>query len=374
MVDTLGQYEKIRAEIETGIREVLESTAYINGPSVHRFTENLSNFLDAKVIACANGTDAIQVALMALGLQPGDEVITPTFTFVATAEVIALLGLTPVMVDVDPDTFNISTAAIEAAITPKTKCIIPVHLFGQPADMEKIMQIADKHNIFVVEDNAQSIGADYLFRDGSKMKVGTIGHIGCTSFYPSKNLGAYGDAGAVFSRDEKLADKIRLICNHGSKVKYQHIEIGVNSRLDSIQAVVLDTKLKYLETYNSARQMAAEIYDSLLKNIPGIQIPVRTHNGSHIFHQYTIRILAGKARRDAIKKGLEEKGVPTMIYYPASIHQQAAFKKFPSSSNSFPESDRIVGEVLSLPMHTELDRAQIEYICNSLTQTLTQNP
>ena len=250
MVDTLGQYEKIRAEIDNGIREVLESTAYINGPVVQRFSENLSNYLGAKVVACGNGTDAIQVALMALGLQPGDEVITPSFTFIATAEVIALLGLIPVIVDVDPDTFNISTAAIEAAITPKTKCIIPVHLFGQPADMEKIMQIADKHKIFVVEDNAQSIGADYFFSDGRKMKVGTIGHIGCTSFYPSKNLGAYGDAGALFSRDEKLAEKIKIICNHGSKIKYYHTEIGVNSRLDSIQAVVLDTKLKHLEEYN----------------------------------------------------------------------------------------------------------------------------
>jgi UDP-2-acetamido-2-deoxy-ribo-hexuluronate aminotransferase len=363
MVDTIGQYRHIQAEVDAAIHEVLETGAYINGPAVKRFTQNFATYLGAKsVIPTANGTDGLQIALMALDLQPGDEVITSPFTFFATAEVIALLGLVPVFVDIDPSTFNIDPAKIEAAITSKTKCIVPVHLFGLCSDMEPIMEIAQRRNLFVIEDNAQAIGATYTFKDGRSVKAGLIGHIGCTSFYPSKNLGAYGDAGANYTNDVALGEKILMICNHGGRVKYYHERIGVNSRLDSIQAAVLDVKLKHLDTYNAARQQAAAWYDELLGGVEGIAIPGRTANSTHVFHQYTLRILAGRAKRDELNKLLTERGIPNMVYYPVPLHVQEAYAPYGFKAGDFPISEQCSEEVISLPMHSELDRAQVEYI------------
>ncbi len=363
MVDTVGQYRHIQAEIDAGIREVLETGAYINGPIVKRFTANLASYLGAKsVIPCANGTDGLQIALMALDLQPGDEVITSPYTFFATAEVIALLGLVPVFVDIEASTFNMDVRKLEAAITPKTRCIIPVHLFGLICDMEPIMEIARRHGIYVVEDNAQAIGADYTFKDGHSVKAGLIGDIGCTSFYPSKNLGAYGDAGANFSNDANLAEKMLMICNHGSRKKYHHERIGVNSRLDSFQAAVLDVKLKHLNEYNAARQQVAAWYDELLGDVEGVAIPGRTASSTHVFHQYTLRIQAGRAKRDRMQSLLAEAGVPTMIYYPAPLHVQPAYASYGFKRGDYPISEECSDEVLSLPMHTELDRTQVTYI------------
>ncbi|WNJ16040.1 DegT/DnrJ/EryC1/StrS family aminotransferase [Pontibacter sp. G13] len=371
MVDTVGQYGHIQSEIDTAVLEVVRSGAYINGPSVKQFKQNLSEYLDgAAVIPCANGTDALQVALMALDLEPGDEVITPSFTFVATVEVIELLGLIPVYADVDPETFNMSPAAIEEAITPKTKVIIPVHLFGQVADMEPIMEIAAQHKLAVVEDTAQAIGATYTFSDGRTMMAGTIGDIGTTSFYPSKNLGAFGDGGAIFSRNEQLAEKIQTICNHGSRVKYYHESIGVNSRLDSIQAAILDIKLKHLNEYNAARQEAAKRYDEMLKDVQGIQLPKWKENGSHVFHQYTLRILGGRSVRDALKQSLADAGIPSMVYYPVCIHLQGAYQTDRFGNGSLPISEQMTEEVLSLPMHTELDEAQQRFITDTLKEQL----
>ena len=363
MVDTVGQYRRIQAEVDAGIREVLETGAYINGPATKRFTENFAIYLGAKaVIPCANGTDALQIALMALDLQPGDEVITSPFTFFATAEVIALLGLIPVFVDINPETFNLDPAKLEAAITPETRCIIPVHLFGLTCDMEPIMALADKHGIWVIEDNAQAIGSEYTFKDGHKEKAGLIGHIGSTSFYPSKNLGAYGDAGALYTNDPVLAEKLQMICNHGARKKYHHERIGVNSRLDTIQAAVLDAKLKHLDEYTAARQQAAAWYDELLGNVEGISIPGRPANSTHVFHQYTLRIHAGRERRDRLQAQLAERKIPTMVYYPVPLHTQEAYASYGFNKGDFPVSEASCEQVISLPIHSELDRAQVEYI------------
>ena len=323
MVDTIGQYANIREEVNAVVQEVLETGMYIGGPLVNKFKENLGKYLGTDhVIACANGTDALQVALMALDLQPGDEVITSPFTFFATAEVIALLGLRPVFVDIDPGTFNIDPAKIEAAITPRSRCIIPVHLFGQSSDMAAIMEIANRHKLWVIEDNAQAIGAEFIYPDGKRVKAGLVGQIGCTSFYPSKNLGAYGDAGAIFSNDAEMADRMQVICNHGSHKKYYHERIGVNSRLDAIQAGILDVKLRHLDEYNAARQQAAADYDELLANVPGVSIPGRSNYSTHVFHQYTIRINAGRAERDRLQTALAARKIPSMVYYPVPLHIQ----------------------------------------------------
>lgn len=371
MVDTVGQYHRIKSEVDRAIQEVLETGAYINGPSVGRFRDHLAAYLNVKhVIPCANGTDALQIALMALDLKPGDEVITSPFTFIATAEAAALLGFTPVFVDVEPGTFNIDATRIEQAITPRTRCIIPVHLFGQPADMESIMDISSRHNLFMIEDNAQAIGADYYFSDGRKQKVGTIGHIGCTSFYPSKNLGAYGDAGAIFSNDSLLAEKLKSICNHGAAKKYYHDRIGVNSRLDSIQAAILDVKLSHLESFNEARNQVAALYDELLEGCEGIIRPVRTTKGNHVFHQYTLRITAGQSKRDTLREKLSQKGIPTMVYYPVPLHLQQACREYGFKAGDFPVTELLTGEVISLPIHTEMDRAQCEYIIESVIECL----
>jgi UDP-2-acetamido-2-deoxy-ribo-hexuluronate aminotransferase len=352
MVDLQGQYQKIKPEIDAAIDGVVRSCYFVGGPKVKSFSENLAHYLDVKeVIPCANGTDALQIALMALDLQPGDEVITTPFTFVATSEVIALLRLKPVFVDVHPDTFNIDENLIEAAITEKTKCIIPVHLFGQGCNMEAIMKIAEKHRLFVVEDNAQAIGADYHFKSGKTQKLGTIGHIGCTSFFPSKNLGCYGDGGAISTNDESLAAKIRMICNHGSNVRYYHDEIGVNSRLDSIQAAVLDVKLKYLDEYGKARQKAAAYYSTQLKGIEGVETPVIGENTTHVFHQYTLLFEEG---RDEIVEALKAKGIASGVYYPVPLHLQKAYRGDGYKEGDFPVAEDLSKKVISLPMHTEL--------------------
>lgn len=363
MVDTVGQYRHIQSEVDAAIHEVLETGAYINGPAVKRFTENLRQYLGAAaVVPCANGTDGLQIALMALDLQPGDEVITSPFTFFATAEVIALLGLVPVFVDIDPATFNMDPTKLEAAITEKTRCIIPVHLFGLSCDMEPVMEIATRHKLWVIEDNCQAIGGEYTFKDGHKAKTGLMGHIGCTSFYPSKNLGAFGDAGANFSNDLALADKMLVICNHGSHKKYYHERIGVNSRLDSFQAAVLDVKLKHLDAYTASRQQVAAWYDEMLGNVEGLILPSRPAYSTHVFHQYTLRIAAGREKRDRMQALLAERGVPSMVYYPVPLHVQEAYAPYGFKQGDFPVSELCSEEVISLPMHTELDRAQVEYI------------
>ncbi len=367
MVDLKSQYQDIKKDIDSRIQNVIDSTAFINGPEVKRFLEELETYLDVKhVIPCGNGTDALQVALMALDLKPGDEVITTTFTFVATAEVIALLGLRPILVDVNPDTYLISSSEIEAAITPKTKAIIPVHLFGQSANMEEIMQVANKHNLKVVEDGAQSIGADFVFENGKKQKSGTIGDFGCTSFFPSKNLGCYGDGGALFTNDDTLAEKARMIVNHGMKVRYYHDEIGVNSRLDSIQAAVLSVKLQKLNKYNRSRNNAANYYDQVFSEIEELQTPVRVENSTHVFHQYTLRVLNGQ--RDALQKHLMDNGVPAMIYYPVPLHQQKAYRDDRYQDGAFPVAEQLAKEVISLPMHTELDEDQLGYITEKVKE------
>ncbi|MCL2682862.1 MAG: DegT/DnrJ/EryC1/StrS family aminotransferase [Bacteroidales bacterium] len=368
MVDLKSQYQKIKPEVDKGIQEVLDTCAFINGPAVKRFQENLEKYLNVKhVIPCANGTDALQVAMMALDLKPGDEVITTTFTFVATAEVIALLGLTPVLVDVDPHFFNIDINAIEKAITPKTKAIVPVHLFGQSADMEGIMHLANKHNLFVIEDACQAIGADFIYPDGRKQKVGTIGDVGCVSFFPSKNLGCYGDGGALFTNDDTLAEKLRMIVNHGMKVRYYHDEIGVNSRLDSIQAVVLDAKLKHLDTYNKNRENAAAYYSSAFSKSDKLTVPALAKNSTHVFHQYTLQ-LHEHINRDELIKHLTDKGIPAMIYYPVPLHQQKAYLDPRYKEGDFPVSEKLAKTVMSLPMHSELDNKQLEYITSAVLE------
>lgn len=368
MVDLKGQYDKISDTVNASIQDVLNTTAYINGPQVHEFQKNLETYLDVKhVIPCANGTDALQIAMMALDLKPGDEVITADFTFAATVEVIALLQLTPVLVDVDLVNMNISIDAIRKAITPKTKAIVPVHLFGRAANMEAIMHIAKEHNLFVIEDNAQAIGANCKFSDGSKKKAGTIGHVASTSFFPSKNLGCYGDGGAIFTNDDALAHKIRGIANHGSYVRYHHEVVGVNSRLDSIQAAVLNAKLPFLDDYSRARQNAARKYSAAFEGHKNIVAPMICDIcDCHVFHQYTLRIV--NADRDKLMEHLQSKGIPCAIYYPIPLHLQKAYVDERYKEDHFPITNQLVKEVISLPMHTELDDEQIQFITNSVKE------
>lgn len=369
MVDLKSQYAKIQAEIDNAILENIRNANFINGPAVNEFTKNLSNYLGgAFVIPCANGTDALQIAMMALGLVPGDEVIVPSFTYVATAEVIGLLGLVPVMVDVDPIYFNVTYKNIEKAITSKTKAIVPVHLFGQCADMEPIMELANEKSIYVIEDTAQAIGAKYTFTDGTIKHAGTIGDIGCTSFFPSKNLGCYGDGGALYTHNPILAEKIKMISNHGQSKKYVHKYIGVNSRLDTIQAAVLNVKLKYLDEYSLARNIAAERYDSLLINVNDLQIPNRSKKSTHVFHQYTL--LINNNKRDALKEFLESKGIPAMIYYPIPLNEQEAYSNLGIIADNLNETQKLCKSVLSLPMHTELTLNQQIFITDSIKSFL----
>lgn len=365
MVDLQTQYQHIKSEIDKGIEEVIASAAFIKGPKVAAFQGHLEEYTGAKhVIAVGNGTDALQIALMALGLQPGDEVITPTFTFIATAEVVALLGLTPVVVDVEWDTMNMSVESIRKAITPKTKAIVPVHLFGQCADMEAIMAIAREHNLFVVEDACQAIGAKYTFRDGTTKQAGTIGHIGCTSFFPSKNLGCYGDGGAIFTNDDELAEKMKAVANHGCFVRYHHDFVGVNSRLDSIQAAVLDAKLPHLDAYIASRQRAAAYYDKAFANNAHILTPGHHKASTHVYHQYTLRLI--DVDRDVVREELAARGIPAMIYYPIPLHLQKAYQDPRYVPGDFPVAEKLAACVLSLPMHTELDDEQLEYITRNV--------
>lgn len=370
MVDLKGQYEKIKDEVNRSIQDVLDTNTYINGPLVHQFQNELENYLNVKhVIPCANGTDALQIAMMALDLKPGDEVITADFTFAATVEVIALLQLTPVLVDVDRNNMNISLDGIRKAITPKTKAIVPVHLFGRAANMDVIMEIAKEHNLYVIEDNAQAIGADFKLKDGSRKKVGTIGHVGATSFFPSKNLGCYGDGGAIFTNDDELAYKLRGIVNHGMYERYHHDVVGVNSRLDSIQAGVLKAKLSNLDEYNKARQDAARKYSLALCVNPNIWVPFICETcDCHVFHQYVIRILNGK--RDQLLAHLQEKGIPCAIYYPIPLHLQKAYADTRYKEEDFPVTNALCKEVLALPMHTELDDEQIKFITDAVLEFL----
>ncbi|MFZ1705200.1 MAG: DegT/DnrJ/EryC1/StrS family aminotransferase [Saprospiraceae bacterium] len=365
MVDVKSQYLKIKEEVDLGIQEVLDTTAFINGPKVKKFQAELEAYLNVKhVIPCANGTDAIQIALMALGLKPDDEVIVPAFTYVATAEVIALLGLIPVMVDVEKDSFNIDASTLEKYITTKTKAIVPVHLYGQSADMATIMEVAEKFNLFVIEDNAQAIGADYTWPDGRVSKTGTIGHIGCTSFYPSKNLGCYGDGGAIMTNDDQLATLLLKIANHGQSVRYYHDVVGCNSRLDSIQAVVLSAKLKHLDTYNVARKSVADYYDNAFAPIKELTTPYRAPYSTHVFHQYTLRVHNGK--RDALKDYLDQEKIPNMIYYPVPLYKQEAFKNSSKGINFLENTDLLCQEVISLPIHTEMDETQLAFITKTV--------
>ena len=370
MVDLKSQYEKIKTTVDASIQEVLDTTTYINGPKVHEFQKNLEDYLDVKhVIPCANGTDALQIAMMGLGLQSGDEVITADFTFAATVEVIALLQLTPVLVDVDVVNMNISIEAIKKAITPKTKAIVPVHLFGRAANMEAIIRIAKEHNLYVIEDNAQAIGANCKFSDGTKKKAGTIGHVSSTSFFPSKNLGCYGDGGAIFTNDDALAHAIRGIVNHGMYVRYHHDVVGVNSRLDSIQAAVLNAKLPLLDSYNAARQNVARKYSAAFEGHKNIIAPtICDICDCHVFHQYTLRII--DADRNALMEHLLAKGIPCAIYYPIPLHSQKAYLDSRYKEEDFPVTNQLVKEVISLPMHTELDDEQIKFITDNVLEFL----
>ena len=366
MVDLQTQYQFIKPQVDAGMQEVLSSAQFINGPAVRNFQANLEAYLDVKhVIPCANGTDALQVAMMGLGLKPGDEVITADFTFAATVEVIALLGLTPVLVDVLPDTFNIDPDAIEKAITPNTKAIVPVHLFGQVANMDRIMDIAQNHNLFVIEDNAQGIGATHTDAAGTKVKTGGIGHVGSTSFFPSKNLGCYGDGGAIFTNDDDLAHTVRGIVNHGMYKRYHHDVVGVNSRLDSLQAAVLNEKLRLLDFYNERRKWAAIRYSQLLKDHPKIETPVTSGDcDSHVYHQYTLKIVG--ADRDALVQYLQQNDIPCGVYYPIPLHLQKAYVDIRYKEEDFTVTNQLIDEVISLPMHTELDEDQIQFICKTI--------
>lgn len=358
MSDIYGQYLTMKEEIDAAMQEVIKSTQFIKSGKALDFEKKLSAYLNTNVIGCANGTDALQIAFMALDLQPGDEVITSPFTFIATVEVLALLGLKPVFADVCPNKFNIDSSKIEAAITSKTKAILPVHLFGQCADLETILSLTKKHNLFLVEDACQALGTEFIFKDGTVKHAGTVGDIGCNSFFPSKNLGAFGDAGAIYTGDERLAAIIRSIANHGMKAKYQYERIGVNSRLDSLQAVILEVKLKYFDKHIAARQKAAAYYDKFLGGIEGLQIPTRAVYSTHTFHQYTIKT----ERRDELQKYLGEKGIPSMVYYPGAIHLQEAYKFLGYKKGDFPHAEKLGETVLSLPMHTELTVEQLEFI------------
>lgn len=367
MVDLMGQYNKIQKEVDEAVINVIRSSAFINGPEVKSFASELETYLGVKnVIPCANGTDALQVAMMALDLQPGDEVITACFTYVATAEVIALLKLKPVLVDVDPDTFDIDIAQLKAAITPNTKAIVPVHLFGQCANMEAIMEIAKENNLYVIEDTAQAIGADYTFSNGTKKKAGTIGTIGCTSFFPSKNLGCFGDGGAIFCEDDELAKKIRMVANHGQSVQYVHNTVGVNSRLDSIQAAILRIKLRHLDEYNNARLIAANYYSDQLADISELQTPVISDNSTHVFHQYTLK--CDGIDRDELRSFLTEKDIPCMIYYPIPLHHQEAYKQENASDEDFKVTLDLCKNVISLPIHTEMTRESQDIIINGIKE------
>lgn len=370
MVDLRRQYLHIKAEVDAAIQNVIDTTAFINGPDVGTFAGELAQYLGVKhVIPCANGTDALQIALMALDLKPGDEVITPSFTYIATVEVVALLGLTPVFVDVDAETFTMDLESVRTAITPKTKAIIPVHLYGQSVDMAPLLKLAAEHNLPVIEDNAQAIGADYTFPDGRVAKTGAMGTIGCTSFFPSKNLGCYGDGGAMFTNDDTLAEKLRMIANHGQKVKYYHEVVGCNSRLDTMQAAILRVKLPRLDGYNAARRKAADAYDAAFSGNPHIQTPVRAPYSTHVFHQYTLKL--NGVDRDAVAAALTEKGIPNMIYYPVPSHRQNMLRQFTDADVVLSVTDALNKTVLSLPIHTELTDAEIELITKTVNEVVT---
>ncbi len=369
MVDLRRQYLSIKTEIDAAIQNVIDTTAFINGPDVGAFAGELARYLDVKhVIPCANGTDALQMALMALGLQPGDEVITPSFTYIATVEVVALLGLTPVFVDVDAETFTMDLESVRRAITSRTKAIMPVHLYGQSVDMAPLIQLAAEHNIPLIEDNAQAIGATYTFPDGRVVKTGAMGTIGCTSFFPSKNLGCYGDGGAMFTNDDALAEKLRMIANHGQQVRYYHEMVGCNSRLDSIQAAVLRVKLPRLDGYNEARRKAADAYDAAFSPNPHIETPFRAPYSTHVFHQYTLKISG--VDRDAVSAALTEQGIPNMIYYPVPCHRQNMLRNFAGTIQALPVTDALNECVLSLPIHTELTEAEIERITTAVNEVI----
>ena len=371
MVDLQQQYQQIKPEIDNGIQEVVDSCAFINGPAVKSFQTDLESYLGVRhVIPCANGTDALQVSMMALGLNPGDEVITTSFTFIATAEVIVLLNLTPVLVDVDPDTFNIDPEAIRRAITPKTKAIVPVHLFGQSAPMEEILEIASQHNLYVIEDNCQAIGSDYIYTSGLRKKAGSIGNVGCTSFFPSKNLGCYGDGGAIFTNDDELAKQLRIIVNHGMTIRYYHDLVGVNSRLDSIQAAVLRVKLKHLDEYAAKRRAAADYYDQAFAGQPGLKIPYRYPKSTHVFHQYTL--ITSNIDRKELIEFMASREIPVMIYYPVPLHLQKAYLDPRYKEGDFPVTEALSEQVISLPMHTELDEEQLAHITSSLLEFINR--
>ena len=367
MVDLRGQYQRLRSEIDRRVTEVLGSTAYINGPEVKAFAADLGDYLGAQhVVPCGNGTDALQIAMMAAGLQPGDEVIVPAFTYVATAEVIALLRLTPVLIDVEPDTFNINAELVRAAITDNTRAIVPVHLFGQSTNMEPILDLAQQHDLIVIEDNAQAIGAEYTFGNGRSARTGTLGHIGCTSFYPSKNLGAYGDGGAIFTDDDALAQQIRSIANHGQSTRrYYHDSIGVNSRLDSIQAAILNVKLGHLDEFNATRRAAADRYDELFADVKELIVPHRHPRSTHVFHQYTLRVTNGK--RDELKEFLTERGIPSMIYYPVPLYRQEAYRQY-WNGTELPVTEMLTDQVISLPMHSELTEEECDFIGGTVVE------
>lgn len=366
MVDLEGQYQHIKQEVDEAVLKVIASTAFINGPEVQSFSKELEDYLGVKhVIPCANGTDALQIAMMALDLKPGDEIITSNFTFIATVEVIALLGLTPVIVDVDPETFNIDPEAVRKAITPKTKAIVPVHLFGQCADMESLLAIAKEHGICLLEDTAQAISSDYRFSDGRSVKAGTMGDFGATSFFPSKNLGCYGDGGALYTNDDALADKARQVANHGMKVRYYHDCVGVNSRLDSIQAAILRIKLRHLDAYCDARRRAADFYDAAFAGLEGIVTPLRAPYTTHTFHQYTMKL--NGIDRAGMQKHLADQGIPAMVYYPVPLHLQEAFKHLGYKAGDFPVTEALCEQVISLPMHTELTEEQLQHICDAVS-------
>ena len=372
MVDTKTQYQRIKKEVDEAVIGVLESSMFIGGKVLNDFAANLAAYNGSKhVIPCANGTDALQIAMMALGLQPGDEIITPSFTYIATVETAALLHIKPIFVEVDKQTFCIDTDAIEKAITPKTKAIVPVHLYGHAADMEKIMDIAQRHNLYVIEDNAQAIGCNYTFSDGTVKKTGAIGHIGCTSFYPSKNLGAYGDGGAIFTDDDALAVKLKMIASHGQSKRYYHDVVGCNSRLDTIQAAILDIKLRHLDEYNAARRKAADYYDKAFERQANITTPFRAVNSSHVFHQYTL--ILNNVDRDALNNYLAENGVPSMIYYPVASHHQKMFDAFGGSGYTLPVTDWLTQRVISLPMHTELETDQQDFVVSKVLEFITQS-
>lgn len=372
MVDLKAQYEKIGLEIDDAIHGVIASAAFIKGPAVKSFEEELAAYMGAgQVISCANGTDALQIAMMALGLKPGDEVITSNFTFIATVEVVALLGLKLVLVDPDPLTFNISPGAVKKAITPRTRAIVPVHLFGQCADMEGLMKLASEHNLYVIEDTAQATGAEFIYKSGTRKKAGTMGTIGTTSFFPSKNLGCYGDGGALFTNDDKLAAKLRSITNHGMKERYHYADIGVNSRLDTLQAAILSVKLKHLNDFSASRRAVAGYYDKAFSAISQIITPERVDYSTHIFHQYTIRVKDG--RRNALRDYLAKAGIPSMIYYPGPLHTQEAYRYLGYGDNDFPVTSMLCNEVLSLPMHPEMEDDQLQHIARTVNKFFENN-